>query len=249
MRKEAQIFIIGALVLSGCAPLVAQAQESDTATPHKVDFTPTPNTFPTKIVIPTMGIEITPTPKKDILPFLYFSQTDKKYASEKTIDNCTWGKSACGIMVGAMVSRMDPLEYSAEFLAYFADKNVDAKTVFNCEGASIERHVEFLESPGHDFQFKKLSTPGATVDEVKKQIKDYTSQGIPVWVATDFWDNIGKKYTSHQSMAVGIDENGNIIFNDPYYGEGVSIPDSKLHEVADNGNEIWKVYAVIPPNN
>lgn len=248
MRRELEIIIASALVLQACAPVVSGHEGSGgSIEPKDKIFIPTPTPLPP---MPTLGVfqtpivieSPTPAPKTEakIWPFPYFAQGDFK--GYKTIDNCTWSYAGCGIMMGAMITKTDPVAYEKGFVKYWDSHHIDEKLVYSCSGSDLVRHVLYLESLG--YKFTNISA-GKSVAEVKDEIKRLTAGGTPVWVNTKIWD--GQAWIGHHTMAVGVDKNGKIIFNDPYYGEGVHLDDSKIQEQDNLGRNLWTVEAVEVP--
>ncbi len=236
--------------MSACAPTIAKAQSPDTKTP-------TPNHFydPTATFEPQF-VQLSPTPDYDYLfkiyptltpmpetptpiePFLYFTQ--KIYGEELTDDGSLLSKVGCGITVGAMVTRTDPWVYYQSFKDYFKSIGKYGPARITKNGSSMEDHISVLESLG--FNLENISD-GKTSQEVKEKIKELTAAGIPVWVNANIYAS------GHHTMAVGINENGEIIFNDPFYGEEVAIPDKDILIINEKGETVWKVFAVYPPKD
>ena len=235
IRGALAAIITGGLALEACAPR-NEAGASVTSSPTN-NFTPVETATHAPYESPAQVKETA-----EILPFIYYSQ--KNYPNEKVKGGCTWRQEGCGIMVGAMVTRTDPFTYYQEFLKYFESQGQDGIERFTCKGTVFEDHKKVLESMG--YTFIRLSTDGATLDQIKSRIKKYTDKGIGVWVDTSIWN--GDVWVPHHTMAVRVKQN-TIVFNDPYFGENLAITDSRIDRDVEDGDPktVWKVYAVVPP--
>ncbi|HJY98804.1 MAG TPA: protein phosphatase 2C domain-containing protein [Patescibacteria group bacterium] len=169
--------------------------------------------------------------------FLFYSQKDPTWADIPTSSNASTYYQGCGIFTGAMVTGTDPYTYWESFNNYFGQSRL-----VSTGGTSFYDHKSVLESMGYE-----LAPLGGSTQDIKDQISNYAASGIPVWVNAEILT--GSNWIGHHTMATGVDADGNIIFNDPFYGANVSIPDSRIDEGTDDGDESWKVYAVIPPGN
>ncbi|KKU10761.1 MAG: Diguanylate cyclase [Candidatus Woesebacteria bacterium GW2011_GWB1_45_5] len=181
-----------------------------------------------------------PVPEQETNNFTYYSQKDSRWANLGVVGSGTWKDSSCGLMAGGMVTNMDPLAYYEEFKDYF--KSQGQERVLTSRGTAFDDHKVVLESLGYN-----LVPVQGSLQDIKVQIESYTDAGVPVWVNADIWS--GNSWIGHQTVAIGIDVNGDIIFNDPWYGEGVSIPDNRIDQGTEDNDPGWRVYAVIPPGN
>jgi hypothetical protein len=167
-------------------------------------------------------------------PFVYYSQKDQRWQDIPTVGKATIENDGCGIMAGAMVTNTDPYTYWKMYSTHL--KNAAITT----DGTGFFNHKAVLESLGY-----RLVPIEGSPQEIKNQISQYTDNGIPVWINTDIKGDFG--WIPHHTIAVDVDEDGSIIFNDPWYGENVSIPDDRIDRGTEDGDESWIVFAVIPP--
>ena len=220
---------------------------------------PTPSSTPRPSLSPSPRPSLSPSPRPSLSPspittsplpsaspaFVYCSQKDPKWAYNPVPgeSDCNWGTSGCGIMAAAMIIGTQTGECDPE--TYFQTYN--ERGGIQCLGTGYYEHIEALESLGYE----DIPIEGSTVD-IKDQIEQYTAEGIPVWVNAYIYT--GSQWVSHNTIATGIDDNGNIIFNDPWYGEGVTIPDDRIDMDCSktgcpNGAHNWRVRAYIPPES
>ncbi|HJY98228.1 MAG TPA: hypothetical protein VJ227_00765 [Patescibacteria group bacterium] len=246
MRKEVQTAILTAsLFVGSCAPVIARREENKGGGETNSKVTQTTPEVP--IPVPVFAeVYVKPeveTQSDEVLPFLYFGQ--KNYPNEKDFGGCTWAQKGCGIMVGAMITRTDPITYYYKnFLPYFESIGKDGASRYSC-GSKLEDHRAVLENMG--YTFVEISREGSTLDQIKAEIKEYTENGVPVWVDTSI--DGGDVWIPHFTMAVGVNDEGTIVFNDPYFGENLPIPDERIDIKNEDGNSktVWGVYAVEPP--
>lgn len=249
MRKELPFvttILVTALALESCNAFEPKSVKAAPLNQTPVPTLPQPVEEPVVAiatpVIPETPMEILPVPT-EIQPYLYFSQNgfgdETVGARNKKSNRPKAVEVGCALAVGGMATRINPDIYLRDFYNYFKSIGKYGPARISENGSDIEDHLAVLESLG--YTPVELSTPGSTLDEVKAKIKESTSNGIPVWINADFY------HKGHHSMAVGIAPNGDIIFNDPLYGQGKEIPDSKISAYDDKGNTLWKVYAIIPP--
>ncbi len=155
--------------------------------------------------------------------FLYYNQFD--YAGEMIKNtNLTWANEGCGIMVGAMVTNMNPYQYYGEFK--------ENGNEISSRGTNFEQMSDTLEALGY------------TIIQIdKNEINNYTSQGNPVVVDTDNMLINGNR-VPHFAEAIGVDDEGNYILNDPAQGPGVVVSDKEIDRVVD-GEGTLVLYAII----
>ena len=228
MKKELQIALTASLFLNSCSPMIAKAMENRNQEKDPKILTPAPiptfipMTTPTQV--PTLETIITiPTIETIKTPdILYFSQ--KNYKNQILEDGTPWNYSTCGIMVGAMITKTDPIAYYNEFNKYFKSIGKYGPSRITRYGSDLEDHKAVLENLGYTFE--QINSENRDIKDVIKDIKEITNKGIPVIVKANIWD--GYDWYGHYTIAVGVDENGNIKYNDPVYGEGVTIPDTTI---------------------
>lgn len=180
--------------------------------------------------------------------WIYFSQLDYSDPSKYQVNNpyhekvLTWANGACGIMTGAMITGMTPEEYYAEFKAAGYDLTVDR---YNTVYTKTPWHLDTLQKLGYNNL--KLNGNNTSLADIKVQIKNYTNQGISVWIGSSIPELVGGKMKTipHDVEAIGVDDNGNIIVNDPVWGPNRHLSDQDLHP-EDYG---FEVYAIFPPSN
>lgn len=169
----------------------------------------------------------------------YFSQKDTTWADGTGIKPAVWSYASCGINTGAMVSTNDPSisnprDYYLAYKDFFNGRRLTKK------GTAFDDHRAFLESRGRTF----IPVEGSLQD-IKRQIKNYSDEGIPVWVTAyiETGENT-RKWVGHDTVAIGVDTSGEILFNDPWYGENVPISDDRIVMGEENGLPGWRVFAV-----
>lgn len=249
MKKEipsvVSSLIAGSMMINSCVPFEPKPA-------HAASLHPTSQTslfVPPDVVITIKSDPIENLPEMQIrelkpLPFIYFPESsfndDVLTADKARVQNREkMNKVACGILVGAMVTRTNPYTYLNDFNDYFKSIGKYGPARITRNGSDMQDHLAVLKSLGYGLE--ELSVTGSTTDGIKKRIKELTNQGVPIWV------NAYIIAGGHHSMAVAVSPDGNIIFNDPLYGEGKEISDSKIHIKDDKGNILWKVYAIYPP--
>lgn len=182
----------------------------------------------------------------DASKFTYFSQKDPKWQDIPAKGRASVYYQGCGIITGAMVTGTDPHVYWKMFADHFKAKVSELhpkgeERILTVNGTSFFDHKEVLEASG--YKFKPVQ---GHFKEIKAQLTDYSSKGIPVWVNAAFWT--GYKWIKHHSMAVGVDAESRFVFNDPWFGEAHASADKDIS--ADLGkNDSWKVYAVVAPGD
>ncbi len=242
----------GSFLVNACAPIAAKAMESGQNNEPQIL---TPTTIPTFVTIPTSTevpyqiptletVILTPTPEPILAPdVLYFSQLD--YKNQFFKDGTPWSDASCGIMVDAMISKMQPLDFYKYFLDYFKSIGKDGEERITKLGSDLEDHKLVLESLG--YTFVEIPSQDSNTD-VKAEIKKYTDQGIPVLIKADVWT--GYDWYGHYTIGIGIDKDGNIIYNDSVYGQGVTIAESS-EAAALRSETHWiapsQFFAVYPP--
>jgi len=194
---------------------------------------------------PSLRPSLSPSPITASPTFVYCSQKDPEWASNPVPgeSSCNWGTSGCGIMAAAMIIGTQTGECDPE--AYY--KTYNEIGGIQCLGTGYYEHIQALGSLG----YHNIPVEGSTAN-IKDQIEQYTAAGIPVWVNAYIYT--GSKWVSHNTIATGVDDNGNIIFNDPWYGENVTIPDDRIdmdcsRSGCPNGAKNWKVRAFTPPES
>lgn len=205
------------LIDGGIDPSLLKTQEIYTSI--------TPNTSGQTSLKTMVNISNSSNPQS--INFAYFSQKDPQWQ-----DLPVWSGSiaddGCGVMVGAMVTGLTPEVYYQEFQDYFASQGFER--LVSSDGTDYRDHVAVLESMG----YTEIPLSG-TLQELKDQVKKYTEAGTPVWIGAQIYG------TPHFTMAIGVDENNNLILNDPYFGENTHISDS---DIVNNG---WRFSAIVSP--
>jgi|GEM_PF-6551203 len=227
----------GSAFLASCAPELAKVASVATVPNIKPLETKVSNPIQT----PENNINEEPSVKKELSgkKFAYFSQKDPQWKDIPNSGSATTENQGCGPVTGGMVTDTTPLIYWDIYAGYFKGKGEER--ILTVKGTSAPDHQEVLKSIHYD-------VPGieGKVKYIKSEIRRYTSVGIPVWVNAGFGGK--NNWIDHHSMAIGIDENENIIFNDPLFGEAVHFSDEQINTVLKNGTS-WRVFAVISPAN
>jgi hypothetical protein len=175
----------------------------------------------------------------------------KSYASVLNSDGSNWLDTGCGVMAGAMVfstvtGTSNPYDYNT-----LLQKHGQVTS----GGTGWFLHKTVLEENGFD-----VVPVYGSVAEKEKQILEYAAEGIPVWINA-YIDNGTGTYIGHHTLAVGVDAQGNLILDDPYYGENYHMPISRIDidcsktgkpnkdgkNVCNNGTTSWFVNAIVPP--
>lgn len=240
MRKEfsrREILILAGISL-GSAALAAcdRALNSPTPNPNKIatatrippSFTST--VMPTETATFTATPEVTATPEKPVYP--YFSQSDPNWQNIPNTGKGSMWLSGCSIATGAMTTFTDPYKYWG-----FCTETHGSNLLLPRDGWSYLFHDPVLRSHGFDPDVLE-----GDLDSIKGKIVDYTAKGIPVWVNAVFY-GIAR---GHNSEAIGVDyskvSKGQIIFNDPWWGQGIAIPDRFITP----GKNSWMFAAIRP---
>jgi hypothetical protein len=209
MKKEFRTLsalIIGGLAFQSCRPF--ENPKNVQAAP----FIPQPTSLPEMpTATPTM-IHVSPTAiETPDIP--YFSQFN--YQGEYFKNNVPWSEAACGIISGAMITNTEPLKYYKRFLDYLAYKGLDGSERITANGSYIDDQIMVMESMG--YRFLELPTENRSEAEIKSDIKRFTEQGFPILVGATIWT--GDVSQPHITVAVGVNADNEIIWNDPAYGE------------------------------
>jgi len=142
---------------------------------------------------------------------IYFSQRDPQW--ENSYFTCSNGKTVpfsqvgCGETVTAMVlstyidSAYTPDEVKKK---YFSNPNY-------CSGTGVVALNNALADNGLSVE----KSPSLNV------LKNSLSGGEVAIVGIKFWN--GETYTTHHTLAIGVDNKGNIIFNDPWFGPNTTL--------------------------
>lgn len=163
--------------------------------------------------------------------FVYYSQLDSKWDGIPTEGKATIEADGCGIITGAMVTKTDPYVYWNNFSTYF--KSQGKERLVGTGGTAFDDHRDVLQSMGY-----KMVPVTGSVKEIKQQITNYTKAGTPVWVNAYIYK------VPHHTEAIGVSQDGNIVFNDPVWGKDKEIPDKYIDEGTNNP---WRVFAVVSP--
>ncbi|MEI8232180.1 MAG: papain-like cysteine protease family protein [bacterium] len=185
---------------------------------------------------------IEPNTSSSISNIDYINQLD--YSGERVRGGGSWASAGCGIMAGAMVFSLTTGESNPYAYNTLLEQHGG---VSNLGTGWFDQHEKILEENG----FEVVPVYGSTAEK-KAQIAEYAKEGIPVWISA-YIDNGSGAWIGHHTLAVGIDsETGNIILDDPYYGENYSMPISRFDidcskSNCGNGTRNWIMNAVIPP--
>lgn len=161
--------------------------------------------------------------------FAFYSQKDKAYQDFATYDGATMEDDGCGIATGAMVTNKTPEEYYSIYQNYLASQN--KQSLLTNSGDVFDTHKAIIESIGCD-----VIPLSGSLQKIKSDIKNYTDQNVPVWVAAQIYSS------GHHAEAIGIDNQNNIIFNDPYRGPNIPIAD---RNITQSDGSPWRFSAII----
>jgi hypothetical protein len=207
--------LFGALTLQSCNPF--ESPQKAEAAPLITNPTLPPET-PTTISISTPYSTETANPTPSPIPIKtpdipYFSQFN--YQDEYFKKGVPWDEAACGIMAGAMITKTEPLNYYQRFLDYLASIGLDGKERITNLGSYTEDQVKVMESMG--YRFLEIPVKDRSEDEIKSDVKRFTDQGFAILVAARIWT--GDVNYPHISVAVGVNQDNEIVWNDPAFGE------------------------------
>lgn len=142
---------------------------------------------------------------------IYYSQRDLQWKGAYfTCPDGTkvpFSSVGCGQTVAAMIlsSYVDD-----SFTPDTVKENYFSQSYF-CSGSGISAINDALIDNG--LSIKKVTS--------LKMLKNSLSQGEIAIIDIKFWNGTG--YTTHHSLATGVDTNGNIIFMDPWFGPNTSL--------------------------
>lgn len=143
---------------------------------------------------------------------VYYAQCDSPYADLPLPDGCNMCQAGCGAATVAMIA------------SSYSGSNFDPKTVINiykekgyllsCDGSRYSDAKSILQSVG-------LKTTDyivfdyAPVDQIRDELRKYIAAGWTFFTLGDFKDGEGG---GHYFWITDIDEEGNVLAYDPYYG-------------------------------
>ena len=184
------------------------------------------STSPEESLTPTLSIP-TPTtnlksPVSNLSPtnYTYYSQCSGPYDNVPLPQGCTMCDAGCGPTSVAMI------------LSSYIDKSLTPpKTVeimkakgarIGCFGSYISEIYSYLKGRG-DLKISDFIIPsekGLTAAEVAKDLQGYTKSGWTVFVLANFKTNGG----GHYFWVTEVNDNGDILAYDPYYGKQQTPP-------------------------
>lgn len=184
------------------------------------------STSPEESPTPTLSIP-TPTtnlksPVSNLSPtnYTYYSQCSGPYDNVPLPQGCTMCDAGCGPTSVAMI------------LSSYIDKSLTPpKTVeimkakgarIGCFGSYISEIYSYLKGRG-DLKISDFIIPsekGLTAAEVAKDLQGYTKSGWTVFVLANFKTNGG----GHYFWVTEVNDNGDILAYDPYYGKQQTPP-------------------------
>ncbi len=187
------------------------------------------NNAPITETDPTISPELnpTPTPKKQSSTnpspsqsYTYYSQCSGPYDNLPLPQGCTICNAGCGPTSVAMI------------LSSYIDKSfTPPKTIeimkakgarIGCFGSYISEIYSYLKERG-DLKVSDFIIPsekGLTAKEVAKDLAGYTKSGWTVFVLANFKTDGG----GHYFWVTDVNENGDILAYDPYYGKQQTPP-------------------------
>jgi hypothetical protein len=186
----------------------------------------TPTLAPTPVITPDTAAETPkkttsiPTPSKT---YTYYSQCSGPYDSNPLPNGCTVCEAGCGPTSVAMI------------LSSYIDKSLTPpKTIdlmskagvkIGCYGSYISEIYSYLSKRG-DLKVSSFIIPsekGLTAKEVAKDLQGYTKSGWTVFVLANFKTDGG----GHYFWVTDVNDNGDILAYDPYYGKQQTPPISE----------------------
>lgn len=190
--------------------------------------TPAPTLIPT--VIPTLLPSITPS---SIQPstnpsssgssnqngYVYYSQCQGSYDDYPLAPGCNVCQAGCGPVTVSMIlsSYVDQKYTPPEVVEIYKDNGWAAcgtglsyaKSVLTSRGVKTSDYI--VPFSGYEY----------SIEEVRDDFKSYLDNGWTIFVLAWFRPGQGG---GHYFWVTGIDENGNVLAYDPYYGAGQSAP-------------------------
>lgn len=181
-------------------------------------------------IVSTEPPKLSPTPKKrtNISPqpssdYAYYSQCSGPYDANPLPNGCTVCEAGCGPMSVAMI------------LSSYIDKSLTPpKTIDNmskagvrmgCYGSYISEIYSYLKNRG-DLKVSDFIIPSEkalTAEEVSKDFLGYTKSGWTIFVLANFKTDGG----GHYFWVTSVNEDGDILAYDPYYGKQQTPPISE----------------------
>ncbi|MDE2026200.1 MAG: hypothetical protein KGJ07_06925, partial [Patescibacteria group bacterium] len=208
------------------------------ATGQPIKNTPTgsgsSSTQPTQQAAPTGGSLQTGLQTINSSHPTFYSQVDPKWSSAiPTGPSASVADDTCGIFVIANLTQTSPATVWQNMHATTGLNNITAA------GLSTDQILNQLTNVYH---YNPVTISG---NDIVGQIKQYTDQGIPVYMSTPKMKIPGAGTPGHHDMIVGVDANGNLITNDSAYlnGQNKTIPISNVLD-----QRAWRIFAVYPPN-
>lgn len=190
--------------------------------------TPAPTLIPT--VIPTLLPSITPSSTQSSTNpsssgsssqdgYVYYSQCQGSYDDYPLAPGCDVCQAGCGPVTVSMIlssyidQKYTPPEvveiYKSNGWAACGTGLSYAKSVLTSRGVKTSDYI--VPFSGYEY----------SIEEVRDDFKSYLDNGWTIFVLAWFKPNQGY---GHYFWVTGIDENGNVLAYDPYYGAGQSAP-------------------------
>lgn len=178
---------------------------------------PSPSSIPAISPTPKLQSKKTPIPSSN---YTYYSQCSGPYDANPLPQGCTVCEAGCGPTSVAMI------------LSSYIDKSLTPpKTIdlmsksgvrIGCFGSYISEIHSYLSKRG-DLKVSDFIIPsenGLTAREVVKDLQGYTKSGWTVFVLANFKTDGG----GHYFWVTDVNENGDILAYDPYYGKQQTPP-------------------------
>ena len=138
----------------------------------------------------------------------------------------------CTVMVASMVTKADdPKEFLADYNAFYGYGPEVTNPRIDCAGSTIKLYYDYLDNSGYDV----IPITGDKKYKVN-EIKKYTDNGSPIWVDAYLCTkrNSGGGCVdelAHAMVITGVDDSGNLIYNDPANWDrvgGTTLPEYEI---------------------
>lgn len=188
-----------------------QVQPGDTLYPHYPSFTIDAN----GVVVRALSHLASPSLAPAILPAPYFNQ----------FDGTIWGPSNCGPTTLAMALGALGVKGNVMDLRTLADQQMgvhDPNNGTSWESLAFAAGRSGVSTAGL-YKSDGKSYRTWTIDDLKSEL----NQGRPVMLLVRYWDlpdHLGSTFAGdHYIVALGLDANGNLIYNDSASNNGVHL--------------------------
>jgi len=192
---------------------------------------PSPSSFPTPTpkkqslnIIPTFYPTLTTHDALPNTPYVYYSQCDGLYDESPLPQGCTLCQAGCGPTSVAMILSS---YVSSSLTPPIVVKNMNDKGVsIGCGGTSVYNIYSYLKKRG-DVAVSDFIIPSGkllSANDIAKDFKGYIDGGWTLLVLANFKTDGGG---AHFFWVTDVNNKGDILAYDPYYGKNQSPPVSE----------------------